>query len=532
MAEAPEATIVEGFERPQGIPLELRRVSNPGAPPVLLLHGASAQHETFRIPRSRSLSEFLWEKGYEPWLLDWRGSRRVTDAMDVESLDEKRHVLDLDHAAKEDIPWALSRIAEARDSENANFQYKIDIVAHCLGAAALAQLIASGGSEWSERIGRVVLLTIGLFFESPLDGKLKGQFSVLDRLWANGDVRLIDPREPSNESKWPRDLRRIYEGIGHGLRPHPGADAEPSCSHALCNRVSFMYGTPFRHPNLVDEIHGVWRVKFSKGRAEPRVGERLQAIFVDDGSEKPAAENGEPTADASSAVPVPPYGVGVVSHVQPESGSWRRGNAKGTLLLSGCAGEFPPIVSREGDEPVAYYELRAPDQSIGICEGSELSGSELDEVKPGLWEQFGGIPLRMYLQGAYNVRRRWAAKFPTDSSAKLQDDKDLIGPEARGRFHELPAVTLITGEQNQLWHRDSINRMHEWITAGLNRRARERFTKIIIPNFGHQDLLWGGKKSWDEVFPRILDEGLDGPGTSILADDYPPSPTPGTTHSE
>jgi len=296
--------------------------------------------------------------------------------------------------------------------------------------------------------------------------------------------------------------------------------------------VSFMYGTPFRHPNLVDEIHGVWRVKFSKGRAEPRVGERLQAIFVDDRSEKPAAENGEPTADASSAVPVPPYGVGVVSHVQPESGSWRRGNAKGTLLLSGCAGEFPPIVSREGDEPVAYYELRAPDQSIGVCEGSELSGSELDEVKPGLWEQFGGIPLRMYLQGAYNVRRRWAAKFPTDSSAKLQDDKDLIGPEARGRFHELPAVTLITGEQNQLWHRDSINRMHEWITAGLNRRARERFTKIIIPNFGHQDLLWGGKKSWDEVFPRILDEGLDGPGTSILADDYPPSPTPGTTHSE
>ena len=71
-----------------------------------------------------------------------------------------------------------------------------------------------------------------------------------------------------------------------------------------------------------------------------------------------------------------------------------------------------------------------PDQSIGIREGSELSGSELDEVKPGLWEQFGGIPLRMYLQGAYNVRRRWAAKFPTDSSAKLQDDKDLIGPEA------------------------------------------------------------------------------------------------------
>ena len=291
-----------------------------------------------------------------------------------------------------------------------------------------------------------------------------------------------------------------------------------------------MYGTPFRHPNLVDEIHGVWRVKFSKGRAEPRVGERLQAIFVDDRSEKTAAENGQPPADAPSAVPVPRPGVGVVSHVQTESGSWRREDAKGTLLLSGCAGEFPPIVSWKGDEPTVYYELRAQDQSIGICEGSEPSGSKLDELNPGLSEQFGGIPLRMYLQGALNVRRRWAARFPADPSVELQKDKSLIGPDARGRFHKLPAVTLITGEYNQLWHRDSINRMHEWITAGLKPRARERFTKTIIPNYGHQDLLWG-KKSWDEVFPIILDKGLNGPGTSIPFDDDPPGPTPAPTRS-
>ncbi|MDH3726739.1 MAG: alpha/beta hydrolase [Myxococcales bacterium] len=528
MAEVPEPTIVEGFDPPPGIPLELRQVSNPGTPPVLLLHGASAQHETFRIPRSRSLSDFLWEEGYEPWLLDWRGSRRVTDAMDVERLEENRYVLDLDHAAREDIPWALRTIMEARDHEDFPKKHKIHIVAHCLGAAVLAQMIAAGDTSFSDRLGRIVLLTIGLFYEPPLDGKLKGQLSVLDRLWTEGDVHVIDPGKPEIPSRWPPGLRSIYNGIGPGLRPHPGADAEPKCSHALCNRVSFMYGTPFRHPNLVDEIHGVWRVKFSKGRAKPRVGERLQAVFVDGRSEKPAAESGEPPVDASSALPVPHSGVGVVSHVQPESGSWRRGDAKGTLLLSGCAGEFPPIVSREGDEPVVYYELRAQDQSIGICDGSELSGSKLDEVKPGLWGQFGGIPLRMYLQGALNVRRRWAAKFSTDRSVELQGDKVLISAAARERFHKLPAVTLITGEHNQLWHRDSINRMHEWITAGLNRKARERFTKVIIPSYGHQDLLWG-KKSWDEVFPIILGKGLDGPGTSILVDDDPPGPTPGPT---
>jgi pimeloyl-ACP methyl ester carboxylesterase len=516
MAEVPEPKRVNGFKPVEGIPLQLHRMPNVGRPPVLLLHGASAQHETFCIPRSHSLAKFLWEKGYEPWLLDWRGSRRVTDSMDPQQLEQMRDVLDLDHAAREDIPSALRRIASVRDREDRTEPHKIHVVAHCLGAAVLAQAIASGDVS-PKRIGRVVLLTIGLFYEAPLDGKMKSQFNVLQRLWKAGSVSLVDPRFPGLVGEWPSDLHDIYQGIGPGLRPHPEGDEDPICSHSLCNRVSFMYGVPFRHSDLVEEIHGVSTVKFTDGEAEPRRGERLRAALAVKKEEKKAGVARRPVY-APVKSPIQDLGVGIVTRVKVESGSWRRGDAAGTLTLSGALGVFPGDNERDDDGETfkSDYGLWADDRQVGIC-GGKLQADEPAQLDG----QFGGIPLRMYLQGAYNVRRRWAAKFRTNSSAKLQDDKDLIGPNARGRFHELPAVTLITGEYNQLWHRDSINRMHEWITAGLKPRARERFTKIIIPNYGHQDLLWG-KKSLDEVFPIILDKGLDGPGTSILVDDDPP----------
>jgi len=506
---------------PEGVPLELRRMRNEGKPPVLLLHGASAQHATFCIPKGRSLAEFLWKNDYEPWLLDWRGSRRVTDALGDRGLDQMRDVLDLDRAASEDVPWALRTIAEARDAEDFSERHKIHVVAHCLGAAVLAQMIAAGDPSVSDRLGRIVLLTIGLFYEPPLDGKIKGQFNVLDRLWNEGSVTLIDPRKPERENRWPLALRRVYEGIGSVLRPHPQADVEPLCSHALCNRVSFMYGAPFRHSNLVGEIHGWSTVRFQKGEAQPGPGERLHTAFV--AEEPPGDEAGVGGPAPLLAEPsLPRSSIGFVRDVKLESGSWRRGDAAGTFELVGSVGKFPADALL-GNTKLGHYELRANDQTIATCQGKPHPDRPAE-----LGKQFGGIPLRMYLQGALNVRRRWAAKFPSDRSAKLQSDNTLINRDARERFHRLPAVTLITGEHNQLWHRDSINRMHEWVTAGLTGKTRERFTKEIIPDYGHQDLLWGESAEKD-VFPIILGKGLGGDDTIILVDDDPSGPTPGPT---
>ncbi len=465
----------EKFVGPDDIPLQLWRMRKSGQPPVLLLHGASAQHETFCIPRGNSLADYLWRNGYEPWLLDWRGSRQVMDALErAGKLDAKRDLLDFDQAASKDVPLALEFIRNKRGLEDGQ-KPVVHVVAHCMGAGVLAQAIASGHVP-KKSVGRVVLLTLGLFYVPPTDGKLKSTFRVLDDLWRAGSVSVIDPRKPQDNDKWPRELREIYAQLGRGSRPHSREDIDWRSSHALCNRLSFLYGTPYLDTKLVPEIHGVRHVRFEKGRVEPNRGERLRAVRDRDNVIEQA-------------------GVGYVSavHREPKS-SWGRGDAKGTFELSGAVGKFD-----------SDYALWADDGMVGVCLGKD---GDRDDLPPQLGRQFGAIPLRMYLQGALNVRRTWAGRFE-DSEGK----RDLIDDPARLCFHPLEGVTLITGEDNRLWHRRSINEMYQWLIRGPQKLPYE-VHMTVIPKYAHQDLLWG-KEAENDVFSIVLNQGLGGPGKGI-----------------
>ncbi len=492
------------FTVPNAIPVQLHRMPNPGKPPVLLVHGASAQRGTFCIPKGRSLAEFLWNHDYEPWLLDWRGSCLVTDELEESGkLVEKCNLLDLDYAAREDLPLALQRIATVRDQEDGHRQ-RIHVIAHCLGAGVLAQAVAWGTAP-TNRLGRVVLLTLGLFYESPLDGKMKSRFHVLDRLWESGEVMAIDPRDPENKDKWPRDLRDAYAQFGTSWRPHPLGDDQPNSAHALCNRVSFMYGTPYHHPQLFRQIHGVRYVHFVRGKFEPCPGERLEAF--------PPERKG---IDNLAQFPRKRAGHALVSYVHPVSESWKREEATGTLGLTAVQGTIPKGSELYTDDGqfVAACSERAPD----------------DEPQE-LVNQFGAIPLRMYLQGVHNLRRTWAAPFAetTAPSVRAPIDTSLIGTAALERFRSLPSVFLVTGARNQLWHRASIDRMYEWLTSGLEGRS-STIRKKVFPNYGHQDLLWGTTAN-PEVFSVLLTQGLGGRAVRLPAGPDAPTPPRGPTRA-
>src|SRR5262245_56273858 len=72
-----------------GIRLKLHRYLGPGVSdagtPVLLIHGASANHGTFTVVEN-GLAWWLRQRGFDPWLLDWRGSSTVTDDPDIREL--------------------------------------------------------------------------------------------------------------------------------------------------------------------------------------------------------------------------------------------------------------------------------------------------------------------------------------------------------------------------------------------------------------------------------------------------------------
>lgn len=102
----------------------------------------------------------------------------------------------------------------------------------------------------------------------------------------------------------------------------------------------------------------------------------------------------------------------------------------------------------------------------------------------GLWRQFGRMPLGIYMHVVQNLRRGWAAPFDADD----QDESSLDAAALLANRH----VTMLTGRENQVWHRDSIDRMNEWL---LNEAPslRDKFTKRVFESFGHQDLLWSSR---------------------------------------
>jgi hypothetical protein len=119
-------------------------------------------------------------------------------------------------------------------------------------------------------------------------------------------------------------------------------------------------------------------------------------------------------------------------------------------------------------------------------------------------QQFGAIPFKLYRHAAQNALRGFAAPFGEEGTLLPNTPNEQIASELGRTYIRLDPfrhlkTTLITGAENPLWHRESIDRMAEW----LARRGRPA-TKHVLDGYGHQDLWWG-KRSWDDVFPLVLE---------------------------
>lgn len=203
---------------------------------VLLLHGASAASDTFRIPEGRSLIQFLSARGCDVWTLDWRGSHRV--APNHGSEYEK---FTLDAAAAEDFPGALDRIREEVKGTK-----PVSVFAHCMGAGTFAMAIGAG---WigADQVEHVVLSTLGLFYRVPWDGWVKAEDEMLERIRGeNPDVTSID--SGASRHPWPDVMEKAYARWPATLLPSKKNDT--------FRRLSFMFGQPYRPDLLPNDIRG------------------------------------------------------------------------------------------------------------------------------------------------------------------------------------------------------------------------------------------------------------------------------------
>jgi len=366
-----EEEIALSLDRGLQLQLPLRRFRGERArSAVLMLHGASASSDTFLVPRGASLVEQLCSQGHDVWLLDWRGGKRVAEDT---RFREPRYAdsFCMDDVANEDIPAALRQIRTAIGDER-----PLRVLAHCFGAGCLAMAIAAEQLR-PFRVDRVVLLTLGLFYETPWDGFIKADDFVLERVRGTApgvtaiNPRAIvasDPQRPwETPTAWPNEMREAFEAWPRAMLP--------PCRTDVCERVSFMFGHPYLEANLHEKIH---------------------------------------------------------------------------------------------------------------------SKDELSQL-------FGSMPLTLYIHAGQNVRRGFAA--PYDAPPGSPDSRRYL---RRDGFDALDRVTLITGTENEIWHPDSIHRMHEWLERGTRRNA----VKHVLSGYGHQDLLWG-KYAQRDVF-KLIHQALSG----------------------
>jgi hypothetical protein len=180
---------------------------------------------------------------------------------------------------------------------------------------------------------------------------------------------------------------------------------------------------------------------------------------------------------------------------------------------------------RQWPTPWLPPERSSPEQRmlrrLAFMFGSPYSMDQLDPSLRGsiLLRLFGSMHLGIYLHTGQLARRGYSAAF---------DDPDVIdrqrlaapgrpgvsalrspgGPapapagDLRPEHFRDKRITLITGAQNRLWHRESIDLMYEWLRNIPGRSAGAPIEKQVFAAYAHQDLYWKREPN-DPVYARI-----------------------------
>ncbi|MGW1724151.1 alpha/beta hydrolase [Streptomyces sp. NPDC002306] len=213
-----------------GVRLGLTRVEtgDAGRPAVLLLHGHTASADMFLQPETRNLVDVLVDEGYEPWLLDWRGSCRLP-------YNETGQRYTYDDVALYDIPGAVSHIRE-RIGDRPLF-----VVAHCIGSLTLSLSMTAGLVP-----GLAGVVSQGVFLTPKLAGRTSLRMTVAGELLKTRIDHI------------PVDFRKV--GLWSRYTPlfalaSRGANCpDPTCQ-ILHNSAWGTGASLFVHENLSDATH-------------------------------------------------------------------------------------------------------------------------------------------------------------------------------------------------------------------------------------------------------------------------------------
>ncbi len=232
------------------------KTPDPSKRPVLLTHGLSAAANTFeaneRVPEAgaaATLAHALKMAGLDVWLLDWRGScdpgvqalvdRRLQSGLSPAS------VLNFEAVLSEDLGPAIAAVGARYPTRN------LSLMGHCMGGAALAMWLARPGAAKAARVDRVVLSTIGLFYQVANYRQVLSDEYLLAHFRKSFPGAWI-PTVGVEPGTWGKleDFFTAWKSFTAALLP---LDRDPDGPKDF-KRQSFLYGEPY-DPRHLPRLH-------------------------------------------------------------------------------------------------------------------------------------------------------------------------------------------------------------------------------------------------------------------------------------
>lgn len=218
---------IHDFDTEDGVRLRLTRFRGGAKGPVILSPGFGTSAVAYTLDTTETnYPEYLFEHGYDVWILDYRASPALPSASTQFSLDE---------IARYDYPAAVGAVRTVTGADS------VQIVAHCVGSLTMLMSLSLGLAGVRSTVASQLTL-------HPRAGSLNelraGVYAadVLDTLGLDSLTTEID-----DDPSW---FERLYD---RALAYYPAGD-EP-CERPFCRRVMFMYGEVYDHDNLNPATH-------------------------------------------------------------------------------------------------------------------------------------------------------------------------------------------------------------------------------------------------------------------------------------
>jgi cholesterol oxidase len=222
---APE---VHDFATPDGAALRLTRYRGGTKGPVMLAHGLGVSSLIFSIDTiETNLLEYLFERGYDVWLLDLRSSIL---------LPAHRQSYTGDDIARQDYPAAVARVRAVTGAPT------VQVVAHCFGATTFTMAMLAG----LEGVRSSVISQISTHVYTPLLTRIKTGLhvpQVLDALGVTSLTAYVD-----THADW-KD--RLFDAA---LELYP-TELEERCRSKVCHRIALLYAPLYEHDQLNAATH-------------------------------------------------------------------------------------------------------------------------------------------------------------------------------------------------------------------------------------------------------------------------------------